>query len=69
MRPIHELNITNKTLTWIEKADKAFEKIRNRLSSPLVISFPYFSQLFTLTPDANDVACGAILMQEADNGK
>ena len=66
MRPIHKLN---KTFTWTEKADKTFKKIKNRLSLPLVISFPDFSQLFTLTTDASNVACGTILMQEADNGK
>ena len=69
MRPIHELNKTNKTFTWTEKEDKTFEKIKNRLSSPPVISFPDSSQFFTLTTDASDVACGAIQMQEADNGK
>ena len=38
-------------------------------SSPPVISFLDFLQLFTLITDASNVACGAILMQEADNGK
>ena len=66
MHPIHELN---KTFTWTEKADKASKKIKNRLSPPPVISFPAFSQLFTLTTDASDVAYGAILMKEADNRK
>ena len=69
MGPIHELNKTNKTFTWTERADMVFPKIKYRLSSPPIISFPDFSQLFTLTTDASDVACGAILMQVADNGK
>jgi len=69
MSPIHELNKANRAFLWTEEADKAFQKIKTRLSSPPIISFPDFSQLFTLTTDASDVACGAILMQEADNGK
>ena len=51
------------------EANKAFKKIKDRLSSPPVISFPDFSQLFTLTTDTSDIACCAILMQEAENGR
>ena len=69
MSPIHELNKVNKPFAWTERADNAFEKIKKRLSSPPIISFPDFSRLFTFTTDASDVARGAILMQEADNGK
>ena len=69
MSPIHELNKVNNPFAWTERTDKAFEKIKKRLSSPPVISFPDFSRLFTHTTDASDVVCGAILMQEADNGK
>ena len=69
MSPIHELNKVNNPFAWTERTDKVFEKIKKRLSSPPVISFTDFSRLFTLTTDASDVACGAILMQEADNGK
>lgn len=69
MAPIHELNKVNKPFHWTENADRAFRKIKDRLSSPPVISFPDFSMPFTLTTDASDVACGAILMQESSNGK
>ena len=54
---------------WTERANKAFQKIKKQLFSPPVIFFPDFSQLFTLTTDTSDVACGAILMQKADNRK
>ena len=69
MGPIHELNKANKAFTWTERANKAFKKIKDRLSSPPVISFPDFSLFFTLTTDASDIACCAILMQEAENGR
>ena len=38
MSLIHELNKVNKPFAWIERADKAFQKIKKRLSSPPVIS-------------------------------
>ena len=69
LSPIHELNKVNNPFAWTERADKAFQKIKKRLSSPPVISFTDFSRLFTLTTDASDVACEVILMQVADNGK
>ena len=69
MSPIYEINKVNKPFAWTERADKAFEKIKKRLSSPPAISFPDFSRLFSFTTDVSDVVCGAILMQEADNGK
>ena len=68
MAPIHELNRETKSFIWTERANIAFEKIKKRLASPPVISFPDFDQPFTLTTDASDVACGAILMQETEGG-
>ena len=53
----------------MERADKTFKNIRYRLFSPPIISFLDFSQLFTLTTNASDMVCEAILMQEADNEK
>ena len=69
MNPMHKLNKVNKPFPWTERANKAFQNTKKRLSSPPVISFPDFSRLYTLTIDPGDVVCGAILMQEADNGK
>ena len=65
LAPIHALNKDNIKFIRTDDAHRAFEKIKRRLSSPPVISFPDFSSLFTLTTDASDTACGAILMQEA----
>ena len=69
MSPMHELNKVNKPFPWTERTDKAFQKIKKRPSSPPVISFPDVFRLFTLTINTSDVACGAILMQEANKGK
>ena len=69
LAPIHALNRDNIKFIWTDDSHRAFEKIKRRLSSPPVISFPDFSSLFTLMTDASDTACGAILMQEAHDGK
>ena len=69
MAPINELNKPGRTFVWTEGANKAFNKIKKRLASPPIISFPDFTGLFTLTTDASDIACGAILMQENKHGQ
>ena len=69
MAPINELNKPGRTFVWTEGANKAFNKIKKRLASPPIISFPDFTGLFTLTTDASDIACGAILMQENKHGR
>ena len=69
MAPINELNKPGWTFVWTEGANKAFNKIKKRLASPPIISFPDFTGLFTLTTDASDIACGAILMQENKHGQ
>ena len=69
MKPLHKLNKGNEPFQWTDEANKAFIKIKKKLSSSPVISFPDFSLPFSLTTDASDRACGAILMQETPNGK
>ena len=69
MKPIHALNKSGVVFSWTEEADKAFKKIKKKLTSSPVISFPDFTLPFSLTTDASDRACGAILMQETADGK
>ena len=69
MKPIHNLNKADVVFEWTEEANKAFQKIKKKLTSNPIISFPDFNLPFTLTTDASDRACGAILMQETPCGK
>ena len=69
MKPIHNLNKGQGTFKWTDEAEKALKKIKRKLTTSPVISFPDFGLPFTLTTDASDRACGAILMQEHPNGK
>ena len=69
MKPIHNLNKGSGTFKWTDEAEKALRKIKRKLTTCPVISFPDFTLPFSLTTDASDRACGAILMQEHPNGK
>ena len=69
MKPIHNLNKGGIAFEWTSEAEKAFRKIKRKLSTTPTISFPDFTLPFALTTDASDRACGAILMQEHSNGK
>ena len=69
MYPIHSLNKGKGEFQWTKEAEVALQKIKRKLTSCPVISFPDFTLPFTLTTDASDRACGAILMQEHPNGK
>ena len=61
---MNKLNRRNKTFEWSDAADKAFKKVKQRLSSPPVIHFADFKLPFTLITDASEVAVGAVLMQK-----
>ena len=69
MYPIHNLNKGKEPFVWTKEAEKALKKIKEKLTTSPIISFPDFSLPFSLTTDASDRACGAILMQEHPNGK
>eukprot|EP00903_Cladosiphon_okamuranus_P006352 g6222.t1 len=48
---------------WSEEEDAAFRKLRECLSSPLVLAFPDMNSTFELHTDASTVGAGATLMQ------
>ena len=53
------MNLTKSTSRSLghERADMAFQKIKRRLCSPPVITFPDFSRLFTLTTAGQIFSC------------
>ena len=61
-KPIYELTTkTNKSFYWTEEADKAMQTLKNRLTSPPVLTIPQPDDTFTLTIDASKTGIGAIL--------
>ena len=56
-------------IIWGEPQKKAFEKIKEVLTSEPVLRLPDFDMPFILSTDASDTGVGAILAQEYDDGK
>lgn len=50
--------------SWTQEAEKAFQDLKNALTSPPVLKLPDFSQPFVVECDACGVGIGAILIQE-----
>ena len=69
MTPIHETIKEGRNFRWTSEADKAFTRIKHRLTTTPIISFADYNLPFTLTCDASDKAAGAVLMQETPAGK
>lgn len=59
----------NHTITFDEKAKKAFNTLKDILSSKDVLAFPDFTKPFILTTDASNVAIGAVLSQKFPEGE
>lgn len=67
MSPINDLLKGKKkgqVTTWNERADEAFNKIKQALVSAPVLSSPDFSKKFCIQCDASDTGLGCILTQE-----
>lgn len=50
-------------IQWTEDAEKAFEELKNRLSTAPVLANPDFTKIFTLQVDASNIALGCVLTQ------
>ena len=53
---------------WTKQASQQFEKVKKKLTSSPVVSFPDFSKPFMVICDASNIACGAVLVQCNSNG-
>lgn len=54
---------------WTEECTRAFETLKERLTSAPVLGFPDFTREFILETDASLEGLGAVLSQETPNGK
>ena len=69
LKPISELNKKEKPFEWTAAADKAFRRIKAKLTTDPVIKYADFSLPFTVTTDASAVGAGAVLLQQHPDGK
>ena len=65
-------NLTRKeypeTVVWTEECDKAFNALKNMLTSTPVLSSPDFEKTFILQTDASNYGVGAVLSQTDADG-
>ena len=64
--PLNHLTRKNVSFAWTSDCDLAFNKLKNRLCSPPILTYPDFTRPFHLYTDASHSALGFILGQEID---
>ena len=66
--PLTQLLKKNAKFEWSDQCQRAFDKLKAILTSAPVLSAPDFNYPFKVAVDASDVAAGAVLLQEGDDG-
>ena len=56
-------------IRWNDSQENAFETLKKKLASQLILHLPDLKKAFYLRTDASDVGMAAILLQETENGK
>ena len=62
-RPLHQLTEKTKEFHWNPEAHKAFEQLKDCLTSTPNLAFPSMNEPFILYTDASQFAIGAVLAQ------
>jgi hypothetical protein len=65
-KPLTELTSKDRQFIWCQSKQKAFEDMKDELSTTSVLTYPYFDLPFILTTDASKVAVAAILCYVQD---
>ena len=68
-QPLHALTKKGVPYVWSDECEHAFHALRTTLISPPLMSFPVFSEPFTLHTDASNFAIGAVLTQTLDGAE
>ena len=67
--PLHNLTRKSAKFVWTTDCQKAFEALKDALTTAPVLAYPKFEQPFILHTDASGWAVGAILSQESVGGE
>jgi hypothetical protein len=68
-RPLNELTRKDAEWLWTERCQKAFDELRDRVTSEPVLAHPELDKQFELEVDASGFAVGAALLQKKEDGK
>jgi len=69
VRPLTKLFKKSEEYIWTEKQGKAFDILKEKLTTAPVLQFPNFDEPFILYTDASMQALGAVLAQKDKEGK
>ena len=69
-RPLFDLTKADSVFEWSSKENLAFDILRDRITSALILALPDNSRPYCVEADSSDFATGAVLSQEnPDKGK
>ena len=68
-RPLHDLTRKDVAWNWTEHCQKAFDSLKNAVTSSPILIFPDDNKPYKLEADSSDYASGAVLSQESEDGK
>ncbi|XP_058455232.1 uncharacterized protein LOC131432752 [Malaya genurostris] len=63
-KPLNDLLRKNVKFVWTNECQKAFEELRNFLTSDALLVRPNYKDVFVITTDASEYALGAVLSNE-----
>jgi len=66
--PLTRLTSRKVSFNWTPECQRSFEQLKQFLSSDPVLAAPDFQKPFILHTDASDLATGAVLLQDDDQG-
>jgi len=68
-KPITELLRKDTKFEWSEKQEKSFQQMKEKLTTAPVLAYPNFEKEFIIYTNASNIALGAVLSQEGDEGE
>ena len=68
-RPLHEMIRKEIKWSWEEKQQKAFEELKKRFTTELVLVMPDLDREMRVEADASDFAIGGVLLMKCEDKK